>query len=625
MSKISKLLVMLLALVMVVSLIAGCKPATQIQQPSHSQGENNNDPTGTNGEETPPTTLPDAVDEFDGDQRMIWNEMFPLEETVTFQMAVRGEKDYQTLMEKCEWYKYLVEKTNVKIECVVLGSEYASKLNTLVTTGAAPDVVLGPITISSAQVVDLAARGQIIPLEDYITDPEIMPNYQRMIKALPEMLAKMYCPDGHIYSVAGRANTAATAWESPLEVNMGWLKQVPGYEDGKTFPKTVEEFTNVLRYFKTHDMNGNGDVNDEIPFLMVSSSDAGDSRATLQGLMNLWGLSTTDTSEDYYVCVNDEGVCSLASQTQNYRDCLATINAWWQEGLIWDKFFDNVSAEELAAVAGAETAAWGFFNGEAWFNNGSEDNGSLAWRDAQTLVVPFSTDYETRYFLNPSLKGNPDTFLIFSNCKNPDILLAWLDQFFSLAGTRSAESGMPNEWILWNDSADYKDYYTKNPTWYLDTDGSLNYPSSENANWVDLNAYDATLATKQSVNHPIWNEIFNQSDIFKCITPDAYLNGQWETDKNSEAYVLGKFIEENATMFDHNAWARPSLSEAEKGELDFLWADIKLICARYEKAFITGELRLNDTNWNAFQRELEYAGIEDLVAQLQLVWNRYAD
>ncbi|MBO5892325.1 MAG: hypothetical protein J6Q30_06385 [Oscillospiraceae bacterium] len=616
MSKITKLLAMLLALVLVVSLFAGCTPedgpTKETQAPT--QGTENKNPTNGNDSDNDQVSAEVPVE----------NDMFPLAKPVTFRIAIRGQKEYQSLIERCEWYKYLVEKTNVRLQCIVLGDDYMENLNILISANVTPDAILGPDTLSSAQVVDFADQGKLHSLEQWITDPKIMPNYQKALEAVPGALSKMTNADGHIWSLSGLSEAEGTAWDSPLTVNIEWLKQVPGYEDGKTFPQTVEEFTNVLRYFKTHDMNGNGDVNDEIPLLMVSSSDAGDAKATLQGLMNLWGLSTTDSSGEYYVHVNDEGVCALAPQTQNYRDCLTWINTWWKEGLIWNKFFDNVSAEELAAVAGAETASWGFFNGETWFNNGSEDNGNLAWRDAQTLVVPFNTGYETRYFLNPSLQGNLNALTIFKTCKNPHILLAWMDQFFTLAGTRSAESGMPNEWTLWNDSDDYKDYYTQNPTWYIDSDGSLKYPSAENTSWVDLNTYDATLATKQSTNHPTWNAIFNLNDVFKCITPEAYMNGQWESNQNSEAYVLGKFMEENASLFDHNAWPRACVSEAEQGDLDFLWADIKLICARYEKAFITGELRLNNSNWNTFQKELEYAGINDLVAQLQIIWDRYS-
>ena len=127
MSKITKLLVMLLALVMVVSLVAGCKPATQIQQGNNNnQNQNNNNNNNEQNTTQTPTTLPEAEDEFK-DARIIWNDIFPLEQPMTFTMAARGEKDYQTLVEKCEWYKYLCEKTNVYLEVITLGTDYASK------------------------------------------------------------------------------------------------------------------------------------------------------------------------------------------------------------------------------------------------------------------------------------------------------------------------------------------------------------------------------------------------------------------------------------------------------------------------------------------------------------------
>ena len=604
MRKFTRLLVFLLALVMVGSLFAGCR---------------------NNQTDDPTTPSQDVSGNLNADGKpSINNDIFPLEKPVTFRIAIRGQKEYQSLIERCEWYTYLCEKTNVSIKCITLGDEYEETLATLLATNSSPDVILGPDTVSYAKILDYAAEGLLYSLEDWVNDPEIMPNYQKALAAVPGALSKMTDANGHIWSLSSLSESAGTAWESPLTVNMDWLKQVPGYADGKTFPKTLAEFTEVLRYFKAHDMNGNGDANDEIPFLLVSSSDAGDGQGTLQGLMNLWGLDTTDTSDRYYVHVQDDGVCALAPQTQNYRDCLETISTWWQEGLIWNKFFDGVSEEEFAEIAGAETASWGFYNGETWFNNGSEDNGNLAWRDAQTLVVPFDTGYETRYSLSPSLKGNLNTFTVFKVCKKPEILMAWLDQFFSLTGARSAEFGMPNEWMGWTDSADYKEYYDKNPAWSILSDGSVKSPCSEDPNWVSMSVFDEKMAVKKSVNHPIWNDIFNLSSAFDCATPEMYLNGQWDSPKNSEAYVLGTFMGENPTLFDHYIWPNTCTSEAERSELDFLWASIKPICAKYEKAFITGELRLNDANWNSFQKELELAGIADLVANLQFLWDRYS-
>ncbi len=625
MSKITKLLVMLLALVMVVSLVAGCKPATQIQQ-GNNNNQNNQNNNNNNNEQTTtqtPTTLPEAVDEYTTAE-MIWNDIFPLEQPITFKMAVRGEKDYQTLMEKCEWYKYLCEKTNVYIECVVLGSDYAAKLNTLVTTGEAPDVVLGPITVSSAQVVDLASRGQLIAIEDYITDPEVMPNYQRMIKALPEMLAKMYCPDGHIYSVAGRANVAASAWESPLEANMAWLRQVPGYEDGKTFPKNIEEFTDVLRYYRDHDMNGNGDPNDEIPFLFVSSSTAPtDAAANLQGLMNLWGIGTKDGSNEYYVHINDDDTVTIGPTTQNYRDCIETVALWYEEGLLWENFFAKMSNADCGKYVASETPLWGFWNGAAWYYNGDDPNGNIPWRDEIQLVIPFDTGYDVHYFVNPAYSGNLNNFTIFNTCENPEILLAWYDLFMSLESTNIVYRGMPNEYLRWDDGDLYKEYYEANPTWYIDENGFSQFPSLDKTKWVDLSEYNAELNDKKAEDHPMWSSIFNQNAVFKAVTDAEMMGGGWPVTPHSEDVILGQFMEDHPEYFDHKMWPRPYSTADEAEALTEYWPQVFAVIQRYEAEFIRGEKDITkDADWNEYQEQLEAAGLEELVETLQSMWDR---
>ena len=121
MSKITKLLAMLLALVMVVSLFAGCKETTE--QPKDTaaptQGTENNKPDNgnTGGNDQLSAEVP------------VENDMFPLEKPVTFRIGVRGQKEYQSLIERCEWYKYLCEKTNVHLQLVVLGDDYMDTLN----------------------------------------------------------------------------------------------------------------------------------------------------------------------------------------------------------------------------------------------------------------------------------------------------------------------------------------------------------------------------------------------------------------------------------------------------------------------------------------------------------------
>ena len=597
MRKISKLLVMLLALVMVVSLFAGCgEPANN----DPSKKPNNN--VGSNGAANTKVE-------------------FPLEEPITFKMGVRGEKDYQALMEKCEWYKYLCETTNVFIECVVLGSNPGSKLYNLIAAGATPDVVLGPVTLSSNEVINLSDLGEIIPLDEYVADASLMPNYQRLLEAVPEALTKMTAPDGHIWSLAGIAQTPGTAWESPLTVNIDWLKQVPGYEDGETFPKTVQEFTEVLRYFKNHDMNGNGDPTDEIPFLFVASSQSpADNAATLQGLMNLWGIGTKDSVNDYYVHIGDDDVVTIAPTTENYRDCLRWVQQWYKEGLLWENFFLNVSAAEFSNVNGNTVAKWGFFNGAAWHNNGPLPNRNQPWRDAQILVDPFDTGYGVHYYINPAQYGNLNNFTIFSSCEHPEILLAWYDQFLSLEGTLAVTRGMSNEWERYDDAEDYRAYYEAYPTWYKDENGKYVYPHLE-LDYKDMKEWDADLNDKFLEDHPTWSSIFNLNAVFKGVTPDEYTNGEWPDYEYSETRVLGKWIEDHPEYFDYNVWPRPYATVEEADELTLLWPSVNRTIGDWEVKFIKGMKDL-DADWEEYQNALKDAGSEQMIEILQAMWDR---
>ena len=597
MRKISKLLALLLALVMVVSLFAGCG---ENENPDPTKKPNNN--VSNNDPSTPKVE-------------------FPLEDPITFKMGVRGEKDYQELMEKCEWYKYLCEKTNVFIECVVLGSDATGRLNTLLATGSAPDVVLGPITLTSNDIITMGDQGHIIPLNEYVEDKTLMPNYQRLLEAVPEALTKMVAPDGNIWSLAGISNTPATSWESPLSVNIDWLKQVPGYEDGKTFPKTVEEFTDVLRYFRDHDMNGNGDPTDEIPFLMVSSSRApADAAANLQGLMNLWGISTKDGDNDYYVHIDEDDNVTLAPTTENYRDCLRWVQKWYDEGLLWENFFASVSSAEFSNVSGNTVAKWGFFNGANWFNNGPLlPDRTTPWRDAQTLVDPFDTGYDVTYYVNPAQTGNLNNFTVFSTCENPEILLAWYDQFLSLEGTLAVTNGMSNEWERYADAEDYRAYYEAYPTWHKDENGKYVYPSLD-LDYKDMKQWDADLYDRLLEEHPTWGQIFNLNAVFKGVTPDEYLT-DWSDHEYSETRVLGKWMEDHPEYFDHNTWPRPYATVEEAEELVMLWPSVKRVIGDWEVEFIKGEKSLDD-DWEDYQQDLIDAGSEDMIEYLQAMWDR---
>ena len=605
MSKISKLLVMLLALVMVVSLFAGCQPTDQPEEtkkPAESK-PNETEPDETEPEETEPKM--EAIE-------------WPLAEPYTFTLGAYGDKDYQSLLEKCEWYKDLCKMTNVFIEAVPLGEDCGTTLNAKLQSNSAPDALAcGSKLMNNNRVVELAEQGYALPLEDYLV-PEVMPNYMRLLEAVPEAKTGMTCPDGHIYALARIAGVEGSGWESPLAYNKEWLKQVPGFENGNT-PKNIDEMTTVLKYYRDHDMNGNG-KDDEIPFLLVCSSAYGDNQGSLQGLMNLWGIPTKDGGAEYYVVISDDKEeVTIAPYMEAYRECLKTINVWYEEGLLWDEFFSAPSRDTHNGTANGEEAIWGFYNGSQKPYQYSEDPNSKyqkwGWQ-CGLMEEPFDTGYEVNYFINPGQKGYKNVWMVLSGAEHPEYILGWYDHCLSLKGGYSGSAGVENEnerYVLSDGKTTYPD------TWHWDEEkGAVIAYNADDDPTNDYVSLDGDLNEERKNEHPFLANIFTGASVFYGYTPQEYKTQQWPNDPKSIANIFQEYIDQNREeLFSYVMWPRPYVTAEQAEELATLWPTVSKTTLMYEAMFINGQMDVNnDAHWDRYMSALDGAGGQDLVEVL---------
>lgn len=602
MSKISKLLVMLLALVMVVSLFAGCQPT---DKPDESK------PESKPAESKPDESKPDESEPEETEPKMEAIE-WPLAEPYTFELGAHGSQDYQSLLEKCEWYKDLCKMTNVYIKAIALGDDSVTTLNGHLQAGTAPDaLVCAAALMNNNRVIDLASQGYVVPLEDYLV-PEVMPNYCRLLDGVNGAREAITAPDGHVYALSRIAGAPATAWESPLMYNKEWLKQVPGFENGNT-PKDIEEMTTVLKYYRDNDMDGDGDKTNEIPFLIVCSSKYGDNQGSLQGLMNLWGIPTKDGAAEYYIVISDDMEVTIAPYMEAYRECLKVVNEWYNEGLLWDEFFSAPDRATHNGIANQEGGCWGFYNGSQKPLSYSEDPGSTyqKWgKDTALMEVPFDTGYEVNYFINPGSTGYKNAWMVLSGAEHPEYILGWYDHCLSLKGGYSGSNGVEDEDTRYTLSSGAK----VPDTWHWDEATqsviSHNLDDDPNNDFVSLTGNDAE---ERKNEHPYLANIFTGASMFYGYTPAEYANGQWPVNPLGYATVWGKYIEEN-DYFSYTVWPRPYVTPEQAEELGAIWPNIHKTTLLYEAMMIKGELDPNnDTDWNTYMGALNGAGGEDLV------------
>lgn len=590
MSKISKLLCVLLALVMVVGLFAGCAKPAEPTKPAETTPK---DTTPNTPATQAPTTEPAKAIEW------------PLEEPMVFTLMAAGSKDFNALLQKSWFYKYLVEKTNVHLQVVSMGSEPLTTLNGMLAAGTQGDFMYGGYSgLNDSKIVELAENGFLAPLEDYINET-YMPNFmERAVGNMPAVMQKMTAPDGHIYSLARVMGTVGTNWESPLMYNEKWLKQVPGFADGHT-PKDIAEMTTVLKYFKENDMNGNGDKNDEIPFLVLNSSAYGDNQGSMQGLMNLWGLPTKDGAGEMYAVVND-GEVKLAPTFENYKAFLKVMNEWYEAGYLWDEFFSAPDRATHNSTANNEIDVWGFYNGSQY---GNVPNQTKEWWKDIKVMDPFDTGYDCSYFINPGITGYKNVFSVFSKCENIDILMKWCDEFHSLWGTY-ASMQTHNETVTLQDGTSYKDWEYK--------DGKI----------IDHTALEelGRALTKEesdwiSANHPAYNGIFTSANY--TVPYEEKMSGHYPKTVGDKEDQFNAYYEENKEIFCDEIWPRPYYTADQVEVINNTWADIKDACGRFELGVIKGELDA-DKAWADFQDELVDCGIEDLTEVLQEAWDASA-
>ncbi|WP_322176499.1 extracellular solute-binding protein [Acutalibacter caecimuris] len=163
-------------------------------------------------------------------------------------------------------FQEMEKVTNVHIDWQYAGdADWGEQKSLLLAGGDLPDVFFGNNSLGDVDI--LTNLDLFVPLEDYIE--EYCPNIKAAYEAEPIMRKLITQPDGHIYTLSSKLPLRPKACDVPY-INQKWLDNL-----GLEMPTTVDEWYNVLKAFKEQDANGNGDLNDEIPFGGSGKGDMG--------------------------------------------------------------------------------------------------------------------------------------------------------------------------------------------------------------------------------------------------------------------------------------------------------------------------------------------------------------
>lgn len=417
-----------------------------------------------------------------------------------------------------------------------------------------PDVLF-KAELTDNEIQDLYNAGILIDLRPYIE--KYAPNLNTMLQQHPDWEKAITLPDGAI---------ATLPCLNPLQnnnamwINQSWLKNL-----GLEMPATANELTEVLTAFKTGDPNGNGKA-DEIPLSFIGMWD-------LRFLAHAYGIVTND----YYVCMDENGEVSCPLNTDEYREFILWLNELWNADLLWHQGFS--STDSMRQITDEKVVmTYGMFLTPSPIM--LVPNNAL---NQYVLLNPLEYDGKKVYrnLLGDTVKG---AFAVTSACREPEKAVAWADQLYSAEGSMMALYGLEGNEYVWNEDG----YWMWNDT------------------------------TENVVNNILPNATIGEGGVVPGYIDPEFQLKYADEDTRFNVEQLGKL--KTYTVLPVPQMIIPG-ETAEK--INALQAEIGPYAETMLAAFVCGDIELNDQNWDTFVNGLEERGINEMTGLWQTLANNY--
>lgn len=559
-----KTITILLAVVMIVGLLAGCGGG------------------GTN-----PTDPPKTGNPYDEVLTELKLPLVPEGEEVTLTIGVPDNiaiPDYETN----KYTLWLEEQTGINLEFVRFtdgagSADYLQKLSLMKVGGQKlPDIIWGINSNDDTTIKDLGEEGVFADLTYLIES--YAPTYKAKLAeadaSLQELVAKSgVAPDGGFYGMPKTGTKGYDSAYSFMWINEKWLKKV-----GKEIPTTLDELYDVLEAFKTQDPNGNG-IQDEIPM------------AGLHHNLTTYIASAFLYHNPYRWLNAEDGEIYASVTSDEYRQALIVLNDMYNKGYItsesayvesyadWKAFIQpSAHAEDLVNVVGIFTSNPVL----------STNKGDLRFLEYVAMTeLDAETDKGGWYVYNQP--GVQWTTFITTDCPDEKKPLAMqlIDFMYSdeavarsrhgeygvdwqLVEGKSFETAETGERIIDTSIGDGKAFTEGNRTW--NRTGS-NIGTNKNQTAAPVATDNVWQAHSDKVTAPL------REYIFEVDTPEEVISSLFYNEEEQEVY------DECWTLLDE--------------------------CYRSNRAkFMVGILNPNnDADWNKYLTEMENLGLSRLLEE----------
>lgn len=456
-----------------------------------------------------------------------------------------------------KFFVRMEEKTGIHFELKQYADEKAwTQAKASMQAGASdlPDALF-KAGLTGEECINMRANGVLIDLKPYLET--CCPNLWAALQEQTEALSAITLPDG---SIAALPFITSPSLQNYIWVNQEWLKNLK-----LDIPATAQEFLDMLSAFKTRDPNRNGKA-DEIPLGFLGPFD-------LKFLAHAFGL----IANDYNVFV-DGGQVKYMPLEDNFRLFITWCRDLYADGLLDKNGF--VSTDDMRTVTDSKaTATYG-----AIITPMAADVFQVSWAENYTIMLPLSYEGSRVYrdFAGPALRG---TFAVTSHCEDPEAVLRWVDNLYTLEGSVLASIGQQN--------VDY----------LVDGDGTWRYLDAVQNNFDTFrgaNLIEGGTAEQPGVSASEFERLMSGSSMVQDILAKQ---------KEFQQYVKMPFPYYTLTA-EQSAAVAPM--QAKLG----YYVDMQI--ARW----VLGEEEISDDTFDAFHAKLEELGLTEFLAFWQDVLNQ---
>ncbi len=495
---------------------------------------------------------------------------FPLKESVTLKLMVMGTEDssFKSQIENNGLWKRMKKETNVNVEFQFLGTEPSEKLTLLINSGNYGDAIVGGPVLNYISASRYIASGIFKDLTPFVNE-EYMPNVSQKLKEKPEIIGMISGADGKIYTLPYIYSFPGNSIESPIWMNGKWLSKL-----GLSAPKTIDEFTNVLRAFRDNDPNGNG-IQDEIPYLVSVNREF----YSLEALYGCWGMAFKNGNLDGF-CQVVNGKVRFGPILDEYKEAVKYQAMLFDEGLMWNECFTASSSTGLSKLT-ADPCLVGCFT--------SNTVPLSSYHDDYICIDPPKVEgYEQAWYNNPSIVASKDRFYVTNKCKYTAILLKWMDYFYNFENAFEVEYGSESDGR----------YTVENGVYTIRDD-----LTTEQLNKIDK-------------EHPTLLDLVDRFP--HALTLEDYQNKIKDSSLKDQATAYDTYKK----WAEKEIWPRPYFSKEDANTIYKLTTDIFYQVTTYRAKWITGKSDI-DKEWDEYLSTLKNLKVDDMIKIMQNGYDAY--